>query len=343
MIISRRKFLRTGGSVVAVSAAPAMLWNVAAARAAENNRSTAGRALVVVELNGGNDALNTVIPIANPLYAVNRPTLAVGRREALMLEKGVGLHPAMAGLRDLYVKGQLAIVQGVGYPNPSRSHFRSMEIWHRGHLGDVATGWLGQSTRAAVHYGAGGAELFKAEGMVVREMPEVEETGAGTVGYCRGRLGAGLAEFAKRIVKGSEAKLFYVSQGGFDTHARQAESHGELLGAVSASISGFLAELRAHGREREVMVLVFSEFGRRLRENSSAGTDHGTAGVMFLAGGGVAGGLYGRCPGLGDLSDGDVKHTVDFRDCYATVLENWLGTSADRVLAGRFGRMEFVA
>ncbi|MGE5610094.1 MAG: DUF1501 domain-containing protein [Bacillota bacterium] len=335
MIISRREFMRNGASAVAAGAAmPAALMNMAAARAAN-------RVLVVMELNGGNDALNTVIPISDPLYAMARPTLAIRRSEALMLDGEVALHPAMKSMHELYERGQLAIIQGVGYPNASRSHFRSMEVWHRGVLSaDVTNGWLGRYCEQAtagqdltpmVYSGNELPEVFKAEGIEARRIDlEKLQTPAE---YPQGQLGAELATFAEMIKQDAKSKLFYVSVGGFDTHARQAESHGKLLGMVSAGMGAFLAEMRRAGREKDVMVMVFSEFGRRVKENTSAGTDHGTAGVMFFAGGSVRGGLYGRQPHLTDLHEGDLRYSVDFRDCYATVLERWLGTAADRVVA----------
>ncbi|HEX2971559.1 MAG TPA: DUF1501 domain-containing protein, partial [Tepidisphaeraceae bacterium] len=299
---------------------------------------------------GGNDALNTVIPLSDPRYAAARPTLAIGRGEALELDGTVGLHPAMTQMHELFKQGQLAIIQGVGYPNSSRSHFRSREVWHRGMLtSDGASGWLGrycEQTKmggewaSMVYCGKELPEVFKAEGMATTsvDVEEQQTTGA----YPQGPLGAGLGTFARMIKEDAQSKLFYVSVRGFDTHARQAETHGAQLGMVSAGIGAFLAELKAAGRDRDVMVMVFSEFGRRVKENTSAGTDHGSAGVMFIAGGSVRGGLYGKQPSLTDLHEGDLRYSVDFRDCYATVLEGWLGTAADRVMAHRAQPIAFV-
>lgn len=352
MAISRRAFLRSGVSVAAAAAVPAMLTG-----AVPNTTSCRQRALVVVELNGGNDAINTVIPIADPAYAHARPTLAVPRSRALMLDARTALHPAMRQMHRLYHSGRLAIIQGVGYPNPSRSHFRSMEIFHRGDLSpQLTTGWLGRlwqetaahtpDRAALVHCGSEMPEMFRAPlatplAMKFDEQDRLPDDPAGAsaivqvslantnAAYPAGRFGAGLAAFAQIIARDARPMMFHISLGGFDTHAKQAQTHAALLGALSSALAAFLDDLRSHGRDRDVMVIVFSEFGRRLKENTSAGTDHGCAGVMFLAGGSVHGGLYGACPSLTDLADGDLKHTVDFRDCYAAAA-NWMVGAVQR-------------
>jgi len=378
---------------------PALVGRAARAGAVDSSR----RALVVIELCGGNDALNTVIPINDVNYRIARPTLAVPRQGALMLDKDTALHPAMRAMHELFKRGQLAIVQGVGYPNPSRSHFRSQEIWHRGTPNPAAsTGWLGRSVERmmgqirrscvpVLHIGGQPAEMFrsaKAAGITVctneagkaevRPMyfdglgdlagprqsvsPEriAEMTGvdvvrgaaavesalkrprAGGVAYPQNRLAKGLSVFAQMIVGNSGTRLLHITHGGYDTHAMQAETHAQLLGELSSAVGALLADLRGEGRDRDVLVMIFSEFGRRVRENGSAGTDHGAAGSMFFAGGAVKGGVYGACPSLTDLQDGDLKHTTDFRDCYATVLENWMNVDAGRVLGGHGGRVAVV-
>lgn len=421
MIFSRREFMSSGATVFAASAAvPTMLMNLAAARAAENDKSTKERVLVVFELSGGNDGINTLIPFKDPAYTTVRPTLAIPEKDLLVLDQnsGVGLHPSMTGFAELYKNKQLAVVQGAGYPNANRSHFRSMEIWHRGSPDNaVTTGWLGRyfdtsckDCKAAVpivHYGKNRPEVFKAgrapamsinaiddfypmnqkpesvaisklyKDMAVKPearnpksemMPEevlspteiVQATGMdivkGTeiikgilknprtpkVEYPTDRSATGLKVFAQMIVQDIGTKLFYVNLGGFDTHARQADGHANLLAQVSSSISAFLADLKAENKDKDVLVMVFSEFGRRVKENGSNGTDHGAASVMFFAGGAVKGDLYGAYPALNDLDDGDLKYKVDFRDAYATILETWLGTSADRVLPNHKGRLAFI-
>lgn len=419
MIFSRRQFVKSGATVFAAGATvPTMLMDLAAARAAENDKSTADRVVVVFELSGGNDGLNTLVPYKDPNYVKVRPTLAIPEKDLNILDAnaGVGLHPSMTGFGELFKNKNLAVIQGAGYPNANRSHFRSMEIWHRGDPGnDVTTGWLGryyetackdnQSVVPIVHYGKNRPEIFKAgrapamsinaiddfypmnqkpESVAIStlykdmkkappaNMPEmkpsdllspteiVQATGLdivkGTevikgilknprtpkVDYPTDRSSAGLKVFAQMIVQNTGTKLFYVNLGGFDTHAKQADGHAKILGELSAGITAFLADLKAENKDKDVLVLVFSEFGRRVKENGSAGTDHGAASVMFAAGGNVKGGLYGHYPSLTDLDDGDLKYNVDFRDAYAGILENFLGTSADRVLPKHKGRLNLV-
>jgi uncharacterized protein (DUF1501 family) len=363
-MISRRQFLRNGSSALVAGAISPVL------SAGSRRDSISRRSLVVVELNGGNDALNTVIPVCDDRYYAARPTLAIPRRSALMLDGDVGLHPSMTAMRELYEKGKLAIIQGVGYPNSSRSHFRSMDVWHRGDTAEaIIGGWLGrafgrlagaESTVPALHFGRSLPHMFAgpgvravsvstsddlfptyqhAEPVAVNSNCDGLERGcelvrramacprAARATYPMGRLGEGLALFAQMIVEDAGTRLFYISVGGFDTHARQADSHGTLLRNVSAAVGAFVRDLEAEGRGRDVMVMMFSEFGRRLKENTSAGTDHGTAGVMFVAGGSVRGGVYGARPSLSDMDGPDLNHTTDFRGCYAT-LAGWLGIQA---------------
>lgn len=418
MIFSRRQFMKSGATVFAAGATvPTLLMDLAAARAAENDKSTADRVVVVFELSGGNDGLNTLIPVKDPMYAKVRPTLAIPENQVLTLDPatGVSLHPSMTGFAELFKNKNLAVIQGAGYPNSSRSHFRGMEIWHRGDPSEaVTTGWLGRyfetsckdckSAVPIVHYGSRRPEIFKAgrapaisidaidDFYPMNQKPEsvaistlyknmkqtapdmtemkpsdvlspseiVQATGLdivkGTeiikgilknprtpkVEYPKDRSATGLKVFAQMIVQNTGTKLFYVNLGGFDTHAKQADGHAKILGELSSAINAFMADLKAENKDKDVLVLVFSEFGRRVQENGSAGTDHGAASVMFAAGGSVKGGLYGQYPSLTDLDNGDLKYNVDFRDCYAGILENFLGTSADRVLAHHKGRLNIV-
>ncbi len=422
MIFSRREFLRSGVSVVAIgSAVPAMLMNLAHARAAENDPATREKILVVFELNGGNDGINTVIPIGDPNYALARPTLAIPKNDVLMLDDMVGLHPSLAPFHDLFKNKELAVVQGVGYPNANRSHFKSMEIWHRGDPGgDFNTGWLGRwyekckmadnkSVVPIVHYSQNRPLLLKSgrapaisinaiddfypkngkpesvaistlyKDMKNGDAPAMDEMGHGADGtsalspdevimstgqdlvkgtemikkllknprtpkvvYPEGRIGQGMAVFAQMIVENCGTKLFYISLGGFDTHSKQAEGHAKLHQTYSAAIASFLADLKAENRDKDVLCMCFSEFGRRVKENGNAGTDHGAASIMFFAGGGVKGGLYGQYPKFDKLDDGDLVYNVDFRDCYATVLESFLGTDSARILPKGRTKLGFV-
>ena len=281
MGISRRVFIKGAAAVGAAG--------TISARAEGLGRK---RILVAVELGGGNDAFNTVIPVGERAYYAARPTLAIRASEALMIGEGAGLHPAMAGLHGMYQQGKLAIIQGVGWDGQSYSHLRSAEVWHRGTVMGEVTGplaWTG--------------------------LPVVEMEGED--------LSAAMAGCAEKIESRGDERVFYVSTSGFDTHARQADVHGSLLGKVSMSVCAFMERMRKGGNDRDVMVMVFSEFGRRLRENGSAGTDHGTAGVVMLAGGEVKGGMYGGRPVLSE----EVQHTVHVRECLAVVKE-WMGGNA---------------
>jgi uncharacterized protein (DUF1501 family) len=404
--MNRREFLERSLAGTTLLAAGTVVpgFLAATARAAEPGKDNV---LVVVELTGGNDGLNTVVPYADDLYHKNRPTLRLTKREVLSVGHDLGLHPALRTLHaGLHETGQLAIVQNVGYPNPDRSHFESMDIWH---LADPkrqqGNGWLGRTIPTlqdaaghlpALHLGepkaplplalqgaAGGVvslsngqpfqlELAgtKAQQKERRSLldgitnPETERTGL--AGFVRRRqlhayasidkLQAALNEEMKpgepapvggstlnrkldmvsRIIrKNLGTRLFYVAIDGFDTHSRQGEMHSDLLREVSDAISSFFTNLTSEHAPR-VCVLTFSEFGRRVRENGSKGTDHGAGSNLFVAGPAVQGGVLGGRPKLDDLDAGDLKHTIDFRQVYATLLERWLKVDSQTVLGDKF-------
>ncbi len=372
---SRRQFLISGGALAIGATAPSLWHRVAAAAEPKAGLPI----LVVVQLDGGNDGLNTVVPHADDLYAKARPTLRIESKKVLRLDDRVGLNPTMTGFKTLFDAGDLTIVQGVGYPNPNRSHFRSMEIWQTGSVGPAPTaGWLGRVADAdpkllACHVGPdavplavrarkevvpsvasladyrldAGASLPVGDGReglvaeVQRRIDATRETAAqleATRGHSapaadtlRGRL-----DTIRALIEGdAKHRVFYTSQGGFDTHAGQDFAHQTLLRDVSSAVSGFLADLKAKGLGDRVLVLAFSEFGRRVAENDQRGTDHGTAGPVFLAGTPARGGLVGPAPDLADLDEGDLRHAVDFRDVYATVLKRWLGVDPAPILGDR--------
>jgi uncharacterized protein (DUF1501 family) len=381
---------------------------------AEPRRGTTGRALVVVQLSGGNDGLSTLVPFEDDAYHRARPTLRLPKPQVLRLSDTAGLHPRMQKLKELYDAGHLAIVEGVGYPRPSRSHFRSMEIWHTGNPSDTLDreGWIGRyldlraprdgSGRGVAPAAFIGNELplalIMARGQVTvvpnlpsfRPLPDVKAAGdrgvridavrevqsarrdvshnptlAFLAAAARstleasqrvqemarryetpmsypGPLGQSLRLIATLISGGAGYEVFYVTHGGFDTHANQYGAQANLLGQLAEAVAAFLGDLRRLRKDREVLIMAFSEFGRRVEENASRGTDHGTAGPMFLAGGAVKGGLYGRRPSLTDLDAGDLKFTTDFRGVYRTVLERWLGCDARRLLRGEFAALPFL-
>ncbi|QEH38575.1 hypothetical protein OJF2_71790 [Aquisphaera giovannonii] len=391
---SRRDFLRSAlRNASLLATAPAVPGFLAAtARAAEP--AADGRVLVVIQLDGGNDGLNTVVPFRDDGYARNRKALRLDAGTLIKVTDSAGLHPSLAGAADLLQRGELAIVQGVGYPNPSRSHFRSMAVWHSARLDPDehgGPGWLGRVFDDRLAAGDGVGSYFVGGGMAPdallgrRSAPGVLErpgdlvltdamgaraaamstdgrddllafvrrtavdayATAGRVAEMPGARGqadpgsgeglAGRLSFIARLMRsGVRARVFYTGQGGYDTHAAQLNTHAALLGELSRALKGFQGELEASGLADRVAVLAFSEFGRRLAENGSGGTDHGTAGPVILAGKHVRPGLTGDAPSLTDLEDGDPRMTVDFRRVYAAVLRDWLGIPPAIALDGRF-------
>jgi uncharacterized protein (DUF1501 family) len=380
-----------------------------------------GNILVVLQLAGGNDGLNTVIPIGNDEYRKARPTLGLTDSSILRIDPATGLHPSLSGLASAYQDGHLAIVQGVGYPNPNRSHFRSTEIWATAVDSDKSstTGWIGryfdnacsgcdasvgiaaasqlpQSFAAAtpkgvLYQGGGGTKkkTSKKKGSTLSDsdasMMSMEEDDAGEAGGSIGmlngpgnlgkmsaldflertemdakvsqqeianasakaknlvpfpgsRLGQNFAMISRLIAGGMPTRIYYLSLGGFDTHTQQTDAHARLLKEMGDAVSAFLADLKAQGNLGRVSLMTFSEFGRRVKENASGGTDHGAAAPLFLAGGGVKAGLLGQMPSLApkDLFDGDVKYNTDFRSVYATVLEKHLGVKSEPILKKPF-------
>jgi uncharacterized protein (DUF1501 family) len=399
---SRRSFLRTAAAGSAVmtfgGVAPAFL------KEAARVNSNAGRRLVVVELAGGNDGLNTVVPYTSDEYRKLRPELALSGGEVLKIDDQLGLNPALRGFADLLEAGHLSIVQGVGYDNPNRSHFESMDIWHTCQRKDEIreSGWLGRylefkasaagtdplgihlggekqpfalmsrservpSIRSLNEFRIRGAE-DEAFRMAVRELAEAKRqtpddlldfvqsstssaiaaseriaaTGRNyrpAVTYPETALAQKLQTIAQLIDAELTSQIFYVRLDGFDTHAQQAGAHTSLLRQLGDAVFAFLTDVSALGQGEHVTVMCFSEFGRRVAENASAGTDHGTAGPMFLAGTQVQSGLIGQHPDLTDLQDGDLRHHTDFRQVYATVLEDWLGCDSESILLGRYDRV----
>jgi uncharacterized protein (DUF1501 family) len=377
--MDRREFLKSGLLGLALSQAPTLLWRTAAAA------PLGEKILVVVQLSGGNDQLNTLIPHRQELYYRLRPRLAVPTREVLDLDGRLGLHPALKPLAPLYEAGRLALIPQVGYPNPSRSHFVSMDIWHTADPEQRAhTGWLGrvldgeQDPLCETHLGtstplaltgsqAVAPSVASLEGFELRiqgplrslweeglSRPRQGEAEAvrqaflrlkatlaqvgrarevkNRVGYPSHPFGQALADVARMVAADLPTRVFYVSLGSFDTHADQPNRHEDLLGVLAQGLAAFHQEMRLLGRERDVLVLGFSEFGRRVAENASYGTDHGKAGLMFALGP-VRGGILGPEPNLEDLDEGDLKFQTDFRSVYAAALR-FLGVDPSAILPG---------
>jgi uncharacterized protein (DUF1501 family) len=372
------------------------------ARAAAGANSDRERVLVVIQLSGGNDGLNTVIPFADDLYAKNRGTLRIPTEQVLKIDGYCGLHPSLDGLAKLLEAGQLAVLNGIGYPNPSRSHFRSMDIWHTASLSEKlpGDGWLGRAIGRsemrregivpALHFGgdklplalvgrtevpslssltdyklqpgAAGRERLAAVAASQRSdstlqflqrstleayatsgrLEEMAKNYDTPINYPPSELARKLKLVAQLIDAGFGTRIFYASLDGFDTHANQLATHANLLRELGDALKAFMDDLGHHGHHDRVLVMTFSEFGRRLKENGSRGTDHGAAAPMFLAGK-VKSGPIGKHPSLADLADGDPKFHTDFRSVYATVLEEWLGCPSHEVLGGRFDRLPVLA
>jgi uncharacterized protein (DUF1501 family) len=409
---TRRELLRLGLGTVPLLAcgagAPLFLARSARAIAAEPRARANERILVVVQLDGGNDGLNTVVPYSDDEYQKNRPTLAIRADRVRKIDDRIGFHPALSAFSQLLEAKQLAVVQSVGYPNPNRSHFESMAIWHTAELKPTreSPGWLacGLDTRpageggdvAAVHV----AELVLTQALAggKRPVPALENLQQfrrrlgvpdefanaqradldAVVDSKRGEpgsllafmqqntastyqlsarlervltdvsdsplpLGRRLGLIAQLIKAQFTTSLYYTQLGGFDTHGGQLVTHQNLLQQLNLALGSFVADLKKAGELDRVLVLVFSEFGRRLKENGSGGTDHGTAAPVFLVGGAVKGGAHGPYPNLGDLADGDPKHAIDFRRIYATVLEDWLRIPARTVLGSAFEKLPLLS
>ena len=402
---NRRSFLRTaaaGSSVMTFGGiAPSFL------RAAARHSAVEGRRLVVVELAGGNDGLNTVVPFKHSEYRKARPTLALSQSDTLSINSELGLNPALRGFADLLEDNKLCIVQGVGYDQPNRSHFESMDIWHTCLRKDEIreSGWLGRYLESnpltdstdpqAIHLGSDKQPFalmsrsvrspsirslneFRMQGAedeefraAVEELAEARRDGGdGLLDFVQSSTSSALAASERIAATGRNyrpsveypstdlarkmqtiaqlidaelsSNVYYVQLDGFDTHAQQAGAHTSLLRQLGDAVDAFLTDISAHGHGEQVVVMCFSEFGRRVAENASKGTDHGTAGPMFIAGEPVNPGVLGSHPSLSRLQDGDLKHHTDFRRVYAALLEDWLGCDSEAILLGRYSPVKAI-
>ena len=377
---------------------------------AYNESNQNDRSLVVMQLSGGNDDLNTVVPYTDGHYYDSRPSVRIEQDEVLKITSGLGFSPHMGPVKDLWDEGKVAIIQGIGYPNPNRSHFRSMDVWHTAVPEKVgADGWLGRAIRemdpngenvlTGVNFGRGLPRALAADGVAVASVgnletyglfPDVKDEwlrkyaleafgmmyggseGKDAVARFLGQTGTDALKGADILRTGPEnysssieyadspiadslkstaqvmfadlgTRIFYTQHGSFDTHAGELEAHAKLWDDVSAAIGDFTDDLKEHGREDDTMILVFSEFGRRVQDNGT-GTDHGSGGVAFVIGGGVKGGLYGEYPSLKreDQIEGDLRFNNDFRSTYSTIVEQWLGLDPTPVIDGDFEQLDFV-
>ncbi|MCC6283870.1 MAG: DUF1501 domain-containing protein [Phycisphaerales bacterium] len=425
---TRRAFLGRGMVLASASlAVPSFLQRSAFAMAQPGTPGVDdNRVLVVVQLSGGNDGLNTVVPFGDATYYRVRAGIGIAENAALKLDadQGLGLHPSLAGLKEMYDEGLLGVVQGVGYPNPNRSHFVSMDIWHTADTDATGEGWLGRYIdHQCCGYGKGESgtpdgpapdansmpgialmrtaplalegvkskpiafetpELFRWTGEDVHESlaaPYEALTGRGggqdasegsnadfllrtaldaqvssdlirkavatrpLVEYPRSELAQQLSMVASMIRAGLKTRVYYVSHGGFDTHAGQGGAqgnHARLLQTYAEAMRAFYRDLKAQENDTRVLTMSFSEFGRRVAQNASGGTDHGTAAPMFLAGPMVRAGIHGEHPSLKNLDDGDLKFGIDFRSVYAGITRDWLQADPKVVLKGTFSPLRVI-
>ena len=368
------------------------------------------KSVVVLQLSGGNDALNTVIPHSNELYYDNRPYLGIPEDQVLKLDDDLGLNPAMGPVKSLWDEGKVAIINGIGYPSPNRSHFRSMDVWHTAEPEDIALeGWLGQAIReldpkaenvvTGVNFGRGLPRALYAKDVPVASvgnletyglMPDIKDEAARKValeafsqiygGSGKDAISQFISQVGMDALKGADiiktapakyssnveyadtpiagnmkniaqvmfadvgTRIFYTQHGSFDTHSNELIAHAKLWNDVSTAVADFMDDLKEHDRDKDTIVLMFSEFGRRINDNG-AGTDHGSGGVAFVIGGDVEGGLYGEYPSLReeDQLEGDMHFNNDFRTTYSTILDRWLGVDPAPITKGSFEQFEFVS
>jgi len=406
-MLTRRDFLASGllATSAGLAVSPVLARGVLAAA---NDGIHNDRVLVILQLGGGNDGLNTVVPYADASYHDARPSLGVTADKVLRLDDHTGLNPALPGIKALYDAGRVAIVQGTGYDNPTYSHFEALHVWeHADPTRRAVDGWLGallakqldsqghplagcalgqastpselRATGAVVSV-IDSVQSYEVQGGVARQAaapglyrrtpgiygalfdqalataesgiaalkssasytPAVQYTDGKTVYGSKDSVASSLQLTAQMIVTQPQVKICHVALGGFDTHQDEAARQAALLADLDGAVSAFCKDLDAHGVADRVVLMTWSEFGRRVAENGSGGTDHGSAAPMFVIGAPVKGGLYGEAPSLTDLDNGNLKHTVDFRAVYQAMIRDWLGAEARSVLGQAFPEIPLI-
>jgi uncharacterized protein (DUF1501 family) len=399
--MERRSFLKQSSlATVGSMLIPSFLkmWELNATPLADD------KILVIIQLSGGNDGLNTIVPYYNDIYYQSRPSIAIEKDKVLKINDELGFNPAMQKFRELYDEGLVSVINNVGYPNPDRSHFRSMDIWQTGSAANeyLPTGWLGRyldsSCRIDVCQPYQAIELDdslslvmkgeRVKGLAVQDPQKlytsthnplfealknakpaedshenvaylyktIAETAASadyiynkskvqksTANYPTGRFAKSMKTIAELIISGLQTRVFYVSLSGFDTHVRQNMQQDRLLEEYAGAVNAFVQDMKKHQKMNNVMVMTFSEFGRRVSQNGSNGTDHGTANNLFIINGNLKkAGFYNAPPNLKDLDEGDLKYQIDFRNIYATFLKKWLETDSTQILGSQFSVMDFI-
>jgi len=400
-LLSRRDVIRGGGMIAVGLVAPRWLSSIARAdvlRQAKGGNPTGDTVLVVCQWSGGNDGLNTVVPYSSKSYYKLRPMIGIPEAKVLKISDDMGFNPGLSGLAELFHQGKVAVIQNVGYPEPNRSHFKSMEIWQSASPeSSLKYGWIGRHFDEQLKHhplnpvvalglsteqplalagqdssipcfasladlrnmiGDPDAERMLREiqgadamnGTTTRAVQNASKSALDAVSVLQKQLagyksqskydndafGSGFRQIAQLIATSPATRVVYFQAGGFDTHARQADTHQRLLQQFGNAVNTFQKEMEAIGKADKVVTLVFSEFGRRAQENASMGTDHGAAAPMFLIGSSIKGGLHGPIPDLDNLKDGDIGHTQDFREVYAAILEHWMAGDPQTVLGQSF-------
>jgi len=394
--MKRRNFLKNTAFASTSVLVPSFLKSISGAPLMS---SRSGKILVVIQLSGGNDGLNTVVPFRNDIYYKNRPKIAIQKNEVLQLNDELGFHPSLKSLKSIYDDGLMTVINSVGYPNPDRSHFRSMDIWHTASDSDkyLSTGWLGRyldsdcagcqnpyhaievddslsfAMKGVEHSGFAvndPSQLRKSannkflKSLATHDHHEEEQvaylyktmidtqnsadylyqkskTHNSKIEYPKTGFARDMRRIAKLITADTDTKVYYVSLGGFDTHAYQKNKQARLLEEYADGVAAFVKDLKNNGLLDETLIMTFSEFGRRVKQNASGGTDHGTANNLFLMGGRLKKqGFYNSAPKLTDLDKGDLKYEIDFRRIYASVLDDWLEADANQILAGSFDKVK---
>ena len=399
MVIKRKEFIQVGS----LATASLMLPKFLKAFERPSMVPSGNKVVVILQLSGGNDGLNTVIPVGNDIYYRSRPRLGIRKDKALSLTEDVGLHPALTGFKELYDDGSLGIINNVRYPNPDRSHFRSMDIWHTASQSNEywTNGWVGRYLDAQCNgcdkpthaielddvlslalkgtnmkgiavkdprrlYGTANEKFFR--DVLKNHKDEAGEqpvdylykTMAETLSsadyifrqskmhptnaeYPKTELGTSLKTIASLIYSEINTKVYYVSLGSFDTHINQEGQQQRLFTEMNDAVKAFVKDLKSENRFDDVLLFTFSEFGRRVEQNASNGTDHGTANNMFFVSGALKQpGLMNSLPDLGDLNEGDLKYNVDFKNVYATVLNKWLKADDKSILNNKYDYMNFI-